>query len=45
MAVAMRRAVEAGYAARQAGRIPRRLHAEPSTTVEGKPELDPSEDR
>ena len=39
MAVAMRRAVEAGHAARQAGRIPRRLHAEPSTPVEGTPEL------
>jgi thiazole synthase len=40
MAVAMRRAVEAGYAARQAGRIPRRLHAEPSTPVEGTPEFE-----
>ena len=39
MAVAMRRAVEAGYAARQAGRIPRRLHAEASTPEEGIPEL------
>jgi len=39
MAIAMRRAVEAGYAARQAGRIPRRLHAEASTTFEGLPEL------
>ncbi len=39
MAVAMRRAVEAGHAARQAGRIPRRLHAEASTPVEGTPEL------
>jgi thiazole synthase len=39
MAVAMRRAVEAGYAARQAGRIPRRLHAEASTPQEGIPEL------
>jgi thiazole synthase len=39
MAAAMRRAVEAGWAARQAGRIPRRLHAEASTPVEGAPEL------
>jgi thiazole synthase len=39
MAIAMRRAVEAGYAARHAGRIPRRLHAEASTPVEGTPEL------
>jgi thiazole synthase len=39
MATAMRAAVEAGYAARLAGRIPRRLHAEASTPVEGTPEL------
>jgi len=39
MAAAMRSAVEAGWAARQAGRIPRRLHAEASTPVEGLPEL------
>ena len=39
MAAAMRKAVEAGWAARQAGRIPRRLHAEASTPVEGLPEL------
>jgi thiazole synthase len=39
MAVAMRKAVEAGLAARQAGRIPRRLHAEASTPLEGRPEL------
>jgi thiazole synthase len=39
MAVAMRRAVEAGYEARCAGRIPRRLYAEASTTDEGLPEL------
>jgi thiazole synthase len=39
MAVAMRKAVEAGLAARQSGRIPRRLHAEASTPVEGRPEL------
>ena len=31
MAMAMRKAVEAGYEARQAGRIPRRLYAEAST--------------
>jgi thiazole synthase len=39
MAAAMRAGVEAGWAARQAGRIPRRLHAEASTPVEGTPEL------
>ena len=39
MAIAMRRAVEAGHAARRAGRIPRRLHAEASTPEEGLPEL------
>jgi thiazole synthase len=39
MAAAMRAAVEAGWAARQAGRIPRRLYAEASTPVEGLPEL------
>ena len=39
MATAMRAAVEAGWAARQAGRIPRRLHAESSTPLEGRPEL------
>ena len=39
MAAAMRAAVEAGYAARLAGRIPRRLHAEASTPLEGKPDL------
>jgi thiazole synthase len=39
MAAAMRSAVEAGWAARQAGRIPRRLHAEASTPLEGRPEL------
>jgi thiazole synthase len=39
MATAMRAAIEAGYAARLAGRIPRRLHAEASTPVEGTPEL------
>jgi thiazole synthase len=39
MATAMRRAVEAGYAARRAGRIPRKLHAEASTPEEGIAEL------
>lgn len=39
MATAMRRAVEAGYAARRAGRIPRKLHAQASTPEEGLPEL------
>jgi thiazole synthase len=39
MATAMRAAVEAGWAARQAGRIPRRLHAEASTPFEGRPEF------
>jgi thiazole synthase len=39
MAAAMRSAVEAGWGARQAGRIPRRLHAEASTPLEGLPEL------
>jgi thiazole synthase len=39
MAAAMRAAVEAGWSARQAGRIPRRLHAEASTPLEGRPEL------
>ena len=40
MAAAMRKAVEAGYEARCAGRIPRRLYAEASTTDEGLPALD-----
>jgi thiazole synthase len=35
MAEAMRKAVEAGRLAYKAGRIPRRLHAEPSTPDEG----------
>jgi thiazole synthase len=39
MATAMRAAVEAGYAARLAGRIPQQLHAEASTPVEGTPDL------
>jgi thiazole synthase len=37
MAVAIRKAVEAGIEARSAGRIPRRLYAEASTTFEGMP--------
>jgi thiazole synthase len=39
MARAMRMAVEAGWNARAAGRIPRRLYAEASTPTEGVPEL------
>ena len=39
MAAAMRGAVEAGYGARRAGRIPRRLHAAASTPDEGLPDL------
>jgi thiazole synthase len=39
MATAMRSAVEAGWVARRAGRIPRQLHAEASTPLEGTPEL------
>jgi thiazole synthase len=39
MARAMRAAVEAGWLARHAGRIPRRLYAEASTPTEGVPEL------
>ena len=39
MAHAIRSAVEAGLLARGAGRIPRRLHAEASTTDEGLPDL------
>jgi thiazole synthase len=39
MATALRRAVEAGHLARQAGRIPRRTHAEASTAYEGLPDL------
>jgi thiazole synthase len=39
MALAMRAAVEAGYAARRAGRIPRRSHAEASTPDLGMPDL------
>jgi thiazole synthase len=39
MAHAMRLAVEAGRLAYESGRIPRRLFAEPSTPMEGVPEL------
>ncbi|MFI5027671.1 MAG: sulfur carrier protein ThiS [Solirubrobacterales bacterium] len=39
MAGALRRGVEAGLAARRAGRIPRRTHAEASTPEQGLPEL------
>jgi thiazole synthase len=39
MAAALRGAVEAGLAARRAGRIPRRTHAEASTPEQGLPEL------
>ncbi len=39
MARALRAAVAAGHAARGAGRIPRRTHAQASTTDEGLPEL------
>ncbi len=39
MAAAMRQAVDAGYTARRAGRIPQRLHAEASTPDEGLADL------
>jgi thiazole synthase len=39
MARSMALAVEAGWLARRAGRIPRRLYATPSTPIEGVPEL------
>ena len=41
MAAAMRKAVEAGWEARHAGRIPRRLYGEASSPVEGVAELHP----
>jgi len=41
MAEAMRRAVEAGRLAYRAGRIPRRVYAEPSTPVPGAPDFSP----
>jgi thiazole synthase len=42
MATAMRKAVEAGYAARHAGRIPRRLYGQASSPEEGVAELSES---
>jgi len=39
MARAMRQAVEAGFVARRAGRIPRRLYAQASTPFAGRPRL------
>jgi thiazole synthase len=39
MAEAIRKAVEAGRLAHKAGRIPKRIYAEASTTFEGMPEL------
>jgi thiazole synthase len=42
MARAMRKAVEAGYEAAQAGRIPRRRYAQASSPEEGLAELEPS---
>ncbi len=39
MARAMRLAVESGYLARRAGRIPLRFHAEPSSPTEGRPDF------
>jgi thiazole synthase len=39
MATAIRRGVEAGWLARRAGRIPRRLYAEASTPDAGRPEF------
>ncbi len=41
MAGAMRKAVDAGYEARRAGRIPKRLNARASSPEEGVPELTP----
>jgi thiazole synthase len=41
MAEAMRHAVEAGRLAHRAGRIPRRFHAEASSPMAGRAELDP----
>ncbi len=41
MAAAMRKAVEAGFEARRAGRIPRRLYGEASSPLEGVAELTP----
>jgi thiazole synthase len=41
MASAMRAAIEAGRLAYEAGRMPRKLHAEPSTPVAGTAEFTP----
>jgi thiazole synthase len=41
MAEAMRRGIEAGCLARRAGRIPRRLYAEASSSFDGLADLDP----
>jgi thiazole synthase len=41
MARAMRKAIEAGYEARVAGRIPRRLYAQASSPEDGLAELEP----
>jgi thiazole synthase len=41
MAHAIRAGVEAGRLARSAGRIPRRLHAEPSSPTEGMADITP----
>jgi thiazole synthase len=41
MARAIRAGVQAGWLARHAGRIPRRLYAEASTPEEGVPVFDP----
>ena len=43
MARAMRKAIEAGYEAARAGRIPRRRYAQASSPEEGLPELEPSQ--
>jgi thiazole synthase len=39
MAEALRKAVQAGYLAHRAGRIPPRLHAEASSPSLGRPDL------
>jgi hypothetical protein len=43
MARAMRKAIEAGWEARRAGRIPRRLFAQASSPEEGLAELERGE--
>src|SRR3984957_16932361 len=45
MARAMRLAIEAGYLARRAGRIPVRFHAEPSSPSEGRADFGPGASR